>query len=498
MCGNNRFLLVSLLVAALLVMTSNSSQSFAQPGKPAPGQKAESQEPKSKDVAKTDQEGPVAITPRTSDADEKRVEQTPLVPNQLGTFGFPDINNKGEVAFLGRFISPSSYQGVGKAIMVRSGDTLRILVRDGDKASNLNEPLLDFSNPSINENSDLVFVGSFRDSTRKEEKPPAQPGAQPAPDEPKQSGIFIRNAAGLRMLAQIGQDVPRMPSRFGNLGSPTMNSKGLITFVGTYVDPDGRGLFFLDSTQEAPKPGSGGKSNLNLIVRSGQPSIAEGRMVYSEHFYPSAINERGEVAFFVRLGDSGGIFVKREKGIELVAQQGRPGPVEGSKYIGFGNMSPSINNKGDVAFVGFFDGEKAARALFIKEADKEGPPKMILKGGDPIGETGTTFTGFNSPAINDRGDVAFIGFYGGRTRGIFVKTEKGIQIIARAEDPVPGGGKDETFNNFASVTINDRGDVVFYGQIKRGAVGIFIKDANGLRQLIKRGDMIPDTKVANK
>ncbi len=498
MCGNNRFLFVSLMVVALLAMASTTSPSFAQSGKPAPVEKARSQEPKQSEVTKTDQEGPVAIAPREYGNDERRIEQAPLGPNQLGTFGFPDINNKGEVAFLGRFISPSSYQGVGKAIMVRSGNALRILVRDGDKAANLNEPLIDFSNPSINENGDLVFVGSFVDSTKKEEKRPAQPGAQPGADEPKKSAIFIKNAAGMRMIAQIGQEVPRMPSHFGNLGSPTINSKGLITFVGTYVDPDGRGLFFLDSTQEAAKPGSGGKSNLNLIVRSGQPSVAEGKMVYSEHFYPSAINERGEVAFFVRLGDSGGIFVKREKGVELVAQQGRPGPVEGSKFIGFGNMSPSINNKGDVAFVGFFDGEKAARALFIKEADKEGAPKMILKGGDPIGETGTTFTSFNSPAINERGDVAFIGFYGGRTRGIFVKTEKGIEIIARAEDPVPGGGKGETFNNFASVTINDRGDVVFFGQIKNGTVGIFIKDANGLRQLIKRGDLIPDTKVANK
>ncbi|HZS03264.1 MAG TPA: choice-of-anchor tandem repeat NxxGxxAF-containing protein [Blastocatellia bacterium] len=485
------------MIAALAAVCPADRPLAQQEKKPATTDKAQKpgeNEPKQKEAEKQSSgDDPVAITERSRE--EKKIEIPPLGPNQMGTFGFPDINNKGAVAFLGRFISPSSPQGVGRGIFVQTEKGLQTMVRDGDKASNLNEPLIDFSNPSINENGDLVFIGNYIDS-KKEEGHNPQPGQQPespaaSAETHRKSGIFLRNASGLRMLAQLGQEVPRMPSHFGNLGNPTINTKGLVAFIGTYVDPDGRGLFYLDSTSNPPK--------LNLIVRSGQRTIIpDSAMVYSEHFYPSAINENGEVAFFVRLGDSSGIFVKREKGIELVAQQGKEAPVPEAKYIGFGNQAPTINNKGDVAFVGFFDGPNAARALFIKEAGKDGPARLVLKSGDPVGNTEAKFSSFNAPALNSRGELAFIGFYGGRTRGIFLLTEKGVEVIARAEDPVPGGGKGEVFNNFANVSLNDRGEVVFYGQLKNSTVGIFIKDAKGLRPLAKRGDKVPDTRVAER
>ncbi|HWQ33736.1 MAG TPA: choice-of-anchor tandem repeat NxxGxxAF-containing protein [Blastocatellia bacterium] len=491
MCGTRRLFFLSLIAVALLAV-SLSARPLAQPG----GQeKAKGNEPKPQGQKKEQDDGPVAITER-SRGELARPEPPKLEPGQIGVMGFPDINNKGEVAFWGRFISPDSPQGVGRGIFVKSSAGLRLVVRDGDKAVNLDEPLTDFSNPTINENSELVFIGTYGHLAPRNGGqtggPTVAPGQQPQAayySEQGKSGIFIRDAKGLRLLAEMGQEVPRMPSHFSNLGNPSFNSKGMLTFVGTYVDPDGRGLFYLDSTQNPPK--------LSLLVRSGQPSVAEGRMVYSEHFYPSALNERGEVAFFVRLGDSGGIFVKREKGVELVAQQGREAPVPEGRFIGFGNLAPSISNRGDVAFVGFFDGPNAGRGLFVKEADKEGPARLLVRTKDPVGDTGAEFSGFSSPAINARGEVAFIGFYGGRTRGIFVKTAKGVQIIARAEDPVPGTEKD-VFNNFASVTINDQGQVVFYGQVKNTAtIGLFIWDAEkGLRYLVKRGDRIADLKVA--
>jgi hypothetical protein len=483
------------LSAALLIAAGTSVHSPAHPQEKPKPVSEKTQQPEEKGQKKEQEEGPVAITERAR-TDESRKELPKLEPNQMGVVGFPDINSKGEVAFWGRFISPDSPQGVGRGIFIKSSAGLRLVVRDGDKAVNLDAPLTDFNNPSINESGELAFIGTYGQVNL----PTATPNPQPAQSgqqlqgqysdaEKSRTGIFIKDAKGLRLLAELGQEVPRMPSHFSNLGNPTVNSKGLLAFVGTYIDPDGRGMFLLDSTQNPPK--------LSLLVRSGQPSVAEGRMVYSEHFYPSAINERGEVAFFVRLGDSGGIFVKREKGVEIIAQQGRESPVPEGKYIGFGNMAPAISSKGDVAYVGFFDGANAGRGLFVKEADKEGPPKLIARSGDPIGDTGTQFSSFNFPAVNARGDVAFVGSYGGRTRGVFVKTAKGLQIIARAEDPVPGGEKGEVFNNFTAVKINDQGQVVFYGQVKlTGSVGLFIWDEQGLRYLVKRGEKISDLKVA--
>jgi hypothetical protein len=129
------------------------------------------------------------------------------------------------------------------------------------------------------------------------------------------------------------------------------------------------------------------------------------------------------------------------------------------------------------------------RALFHKG---DGPVKLVAKSGDKIGDTGYAFSDFLSPAINARGDIAFIGLYGGRNRGMFLKTARGIEPIALLEQRIPGGTKDELFNNFTPPSINDRGEVVFYGQMRTGDVAIFHRDEKGvLRIVARRGDKLP-------
>ena len=81
----------------------------------------------------------------------------------------------------------------------------------------------------------------------------------------------------------------------------------------------------------------------------------------------------------------------------------------------------------------------------------------------------------------------------GRAQGIFVKTAKGIETVALLDQKIPGGkGEFEVFNNFTQPSINDKGEVVFYGQIKNSDVGIFYRDEKGvLHTLVKRGDKMP-------
>src|SRR5262249_6877165 len=160
-----------------------------------------------------------------------------------------------------------------------------------------------------------------------------------------------------------------------------------------------------------------------------------------------------------------------------------------STFIGFANRTPAINNKGEVAFAGFTDSPDAQRALFFKG---EGPLQIIAKSGDKVGDTNYAFTDFISPAINLRGDIAFMGNYGGRNRGIFIKTAKGIEPVAMQDQPIPGGAKEEVFNNFTQPSINDRGEVVFFAQMRNGNIGIFHRDEKGtLRTLARRGDKMP-------
>jgi hypothetical protein len=290
--------------------------------------------------------------------------------------------------------------------------------------------------------------------------------------------LYIRTAEELKSLAKLGGEVPNMPSHFTGFANASTNSKGVTTFIGTYSDPDGRGLFLIE------------EGKMRIVVRSGQRVGNGVDGSFSEHYYPAPINERGEVAFLGRIGDKAGIFVSRPTGVELITLMGNAAPFPKSTFIGFGNRTPAINNKGEVAFAGFTDSPEGQRALFMKG---QGPIKVIAKTGDRIGDTNYAFSDFLSPAINSRGEIAFLGMYGGRNRGIFIKTAKGIEPIALLDQQIPGGKKEEVFNNFTQPSINDRGEVVFYAQTKDGNVGIFHRDEKGiLRALVRRGDKMPN------
>jgi len=268
-----------------------------------------------------------------------------------------------------------------------------------------------------------------------------------------------------------------MPSRFSGFANVSSSAKGVIAFIGTYSDPDGKGLFVYD------------EGGLTLVVRSGQKIAPGATEVFSEHYYPSTVNERGEIAFFARISGGGGVFLKSAAGVEAVAIQGKASPIAGANYLGFGNRAPALSDNGEVVFAGFYDGPNAGRGLFIKSPGR--PVSVVAKTGDPILGSAATLTDFLTPAINGRGEIAFYGNYGGRNRGIFLKTAKGIEAVALMEQQVPGAEKGEIFNNFTAPALGERGEVIFYAQYKSGATGIFIKDAAGLKPLVVRGDKVP-------
>lgn len=422
------------------------------------------------------QDGPVAITPKTTV--EKAPPEIVITPEDFGNFRFPLINNKGDIVFLGLFSKADAQSSSGQSIFVRQADGSWKITKEGEKAANWPQAVYGFGMPTFNDNGDLTFFSSFG-------TPPAKPAAVVAdPNDPANAvrsfngALYVKTAQGMKMLVKLGDEVPKMPSHFSGFSNASTNSKGISAFVGMYSDPDGKGIFMVENGE------------LRLVIRSGQKvGIIGGEETFSEHYYPTPINDLNEIAFMARIGEKSGIFVWRPKGLELIAYVGRPSPVKGTNYLGFGNRTPALNNKGDVAFSGFYDGPVAGRALFFKPAN--GPVQVIAKKGDAA-PGGGKFEDFLSPAVNSRGDIAFIGLMGGRSRGMFIKTAKGIETIALVDQKIPGA-KDEhdLFNQFTQPAINDRGEVVFYGQIKTN-VAIFHRDEKGvLHTLIRRGDKMP-------
>jgi hypothetical protein len=421
-------------------------------------------------------EDPVPVTERRSP--DIRAATRDIAANEFGTFWSPDINAKGDVSFLGRF--PAGTNGIDQSIFVRHADGKWETLATGQKVANLEDPISAFGgNVTMNESGDLSFIASVGGPRPvKADNSPGQreatSGTQPVSE--KKTAVVIKTAAGMKSIAHTGEGVPNMPSRFSGFANASLNTKGIAAFVGTYIDPDGKGLFMVEGDK------------LTLVARSGQKTGTNATAVFSEHYYPSAINERGEVAFFSRISAGSGIFIGRMGGVEAIALQGQESPIKGAKYLGFGNRTPSISNKGHVAFAGFYDGPEAGRGLFLK--DDQGV-KLVAKSGDTLPDSGYVLADFLIVAINSRDEIAFVGTFGGRNRGVFLKTAKGIEAIALMDQQAPGLPKGETFNNFAQLSLNERGELVFYGQTKSANVGIFIKDAKGLRSVVMRGEKRP-------
>jgi hypothetical protein len=442
-------------------------------GLPLPRARA-AQTPAAPQAAKAaTEEGPVALTER-SKPPEKKEEDRPIPVNHFGLISGIQLNNRGDIAIISRY---PTEKGEGSGVFIRKADGSWATLLKGEKPVNLPHPLLNLQGTHLADNGDLAFAALV------DGPPPAAAFHGEDVAQLKSLGVFTKTAEGIKLYAQSGEEVPGMPSKFYGFSNVSRNAKGTIAFIGTYADPDGRALFVIED------------GKLKLVARSGQKSPALQGALFSEHFFPSAINERGELAFFCHIGSSAAIFLKRaDHKIEPIVVQGEPSPIAGANFSGFANRAPVINSKGDVAFSAFVDGPNAARVLFFKPQGQ--PVRVLLKSGDLVPDTAAKFSDFYMPSVNANGEVAFVGTFGGRTRGVFLKTAEGVEKIALGDDAIPGQtrgkGEPTVFNNFLFPQVNDRGDVVFITQLRPSSVAVFVKRRNGpLEKVVQIGDKTP-------
>src|SRR5207253_9019709 len=104
---------------------------------------------------------PVAITPRSIPTAAPISKE--VTDGQFATFGYPSINNKGVIAFIGQFSPSSTPDKIGQAIFVREADGTWHFTRGKEKTLNDGWVMTGFNNLVINDNGDLAFLGSFAD-----------------------------------------------------------------------------------------------------------------------------------------------------------------------------------------------------------------------------------------------------------------------------------------------------------------------------------------------
>jgi hypothetical protein len=239
------------------------------------------------------------------------------------------------------------------------------------------------------------------------------------------------------------------------------------------------------------------QSTIRAVALAGDRAPGGGTF---EHFGVEAlpivapVNTKGQIAFFASLlrSTASEAFFLAGKGRTIrVVAEGDPVP-GGGTFSGFGRHPiPALNERGDVAFAAAVVGGRTVEGIFIR--DSRGLRPVVLTGGAAVGMTSGTIAAIDAPALNDRGDVAFLAsvrrgreiveaiytFVGGRA----------TKIVAQG-DPAPAGG---TFAGFGPPAIDNRRRVAFAAVVEGRAVpgGVFVADGSSVRMLTGAGNETP-------
>ena len=130
---------------------------------------------------------------------------------------------------------------------------------------------------------------------------------------------------------------------------------------------------------------------------------------------------------------------------------------------------------------------------------------VALTGDAAPGTGGATFRILGPPTLNDSGDSAFLGILtgagvtGSNDRGIFAQSGGALGLVAREGDTAPDTGGAAFADSFSVSTLNNNGDIAFFGGLTGAGVtrftngGIFAQSGGALGLVARQGDTAPGT-----
>ncbi len=283
------------------------------------------------------------------------------------------------------------------------------------------------------------------------------------PDVPFEEGIFLAGSGGIQQIMRFGQSAP---------GGGTFSTAEL-GIVGLNDLGDAAFAFSLEPLDFGP-PINGGLyrwSHLTallspVVVPNVTPDPKGG--VFAGIAFDASLNNMGAVAFtgFVTntpVGLGEGVFIQRPSGsISTIVRTGDPSPDGGTFLLSNPVLGVSLNDVGDVAFVGntTVDADADHTKVYLRRA-ATGKIQLIPQ---PAGVLQQSCL-----VVNNRGDIVFGGAYiipsvAFGQGGVYLRSGGKTSIIAKVGDPAPGGG---TFNFITGVSVeeeialNNVGDVAF-------------------------------------
>lgn len=184
------------------------------------------------------------------------------------------------------------------------------------------------------------------------------------------------------------------------------------------------------------------------------------------------------------------VLVQASPTFEPVALTLETAPNTNEPFLNF--EPPAINNRGETMFGGFFGPRSFDFEAGFFTVDGSGSGNLVVSTGDTAPETaGATFFGFSYPSsFNDKGELAFTGNFGSDGEGVFKTSGSDLELLARNNDSGLSGGFD--FSEFSAPVINNDGTTAFRGDRKSSNdFGIFKATNTELQQVAREGDAAP-------
>lgn len=405
MSGISRSLLLPLLVAAGTITAS------AAPPGPVP------------EVIET-REGSVPATVRVI----VQTAQPAPTGGDFTEFADPALNDHGDLAFGALTTSPR----VHAAIYLLTRGRLGPLVATGQPAPS-GGVFRVFNDVVLNGRGTVVFLGRTTDRVAHQ-------------------GLFLARAGTVAPIVTTGQASPS-GGVFTDFANPALNAQDVVAFVGRTTGQAGEGIF------------TGSEGTTTPVVLSGQAAPTGGAFEFFLDGTP-AQNDRGQIAFIASTTDHStqGVYVLTGGRAVPVVTTDDEAPV-GGKFTEFGFVM--LTDAGTVAFIGRTAHSSVREALYTT-----GRVRLISLARQGQAVSGSILTTFTNAAMNADEEVVFQpGTPDPIPRAIYRATRAGVAPVLRAGDPAPGGGR---FTAFSSPALNARGEIAFVAETDNRRHGIYL------------------------
>ena len=365
----------------------------------------------------------------------------------------------------------------------------------GDAAPGGGTFINDFEPWSINAASDIAFAADLSNG-----------------GESIGEGIFVFRNGQLSEIVRAGQPAPGGGTfTNGVLSHSPINDKGDVAFAFLLGDFPLAGVYHFTRAN----------GTLSAVMVPGVTPVPGGGGTFQGASENASLNNGGTIAFAGVISttkglpaDGGlgvGVFeVNRFGYISNVVSPGDPAPGGGQFDVAF---HPWVNAGGDIAFGAHVKGEECiiqrplfcADSVYVRKASSGQIISIAHQGGPAPVPGGGTYRFAFGPALNNAGDMAFIGGLSansdnGEDLGVFLySASKGrTDPVALPGDPMPGGGNLLTAPFFTlNYDVSNRNEVVAFAGVldtktngTDNDTGLYVLSTIGLRLVARTGTLI--------